>query len=438
MNDDDPFATFSDDDRTVIKPSPGGGRRRHSPSIQKTQARQPDPSPPRGDLSAGLSDRISGRNGMLVAAFSLLCFANQLRNTISHRDIEGLHARLVKEIREFERKALQQGFPQDQVRIGRYAMCTFIDETVLNTPWGSEGIWGHKSLLITFHKEAWGGEKFFQYLNGLVRQPATNIDLLELFYYCLSLGFQGKYRIADQGAAKLEQLRENLYLVLQRQAGDIDPELSIRWEGIKDRRNALMRYVPLWVIGSVVAVLLLLIYLSYLFLINRDSDPVFNDLYAIGREAPPREPVRSPTFVETPFQKIRMFLAPEIARHELEVLENNEGTVVRIRGFFGSAQDRVEQQYYPLLQRVAEALETEPGSVLVAGNTDGIPIRTLRFPSNWHLSEGRAKDVARILLASGQLTGRVESEGRADNEPLASNSTEEGRELNRRVDIILK
>ncbi|MGH8551029.1 MAG: type IVB secretion system protein IcmH/DotU [Methylococcales bacterium] len=439
MKDDDPFASFGDDDRTVIKPIPGG-RRRQAPSAPSAPVRILDPSPPSSDLSPRLPERMAGRNQMIVAAFALLSFANQIRNTVAHRDIEGLHARMVKEIRLFEKKTLHQGFPPEQVQIARYVLCTFIDETVQNTPWGSDSLWGHKSLLITFHKEAFGGKKFFQYLEHFEKRPAANYDLLELFYYCLSLGFQGEYRVLDHGATKLEQLRENLYLLLKRQRGEFEPELSIRWEGIRDRRNALIRYVPVWVIASVVSVVLLAIYLGYLFLINRDSDPVFKELYAIGREAPPVPPTQVPKPVpaDSAYLKIRTFLAPEIARRELEVLENSEGTVVRIRGMFDSAKDRVKQQYYPLLQRVAEALVTEPGQIMVAGNTDSVPIRSLQFPSNWHLSEARAKDVARILLASGQLTDRLLSEGRADNEPVGSNETTEGKELNRRVDIILR
>lgn len=439
VKDDDPFASFGDDDRTVIKPIPGG-RRRQSNSQSGATLQPTHASPASGDLTSGLPERMAGRNQLVAAAFTLLSFAGQIRNTVAHRDIEGLHARMAKEIRHFEKKALQHGYPPEQVQIARYVICTFIDETVQNTPWGSHSIWGHKSLLITFHKEAFGGKKFFQYLNHLARQPATNYDLLELFYYCLSLGFQGEYRVLDHGATKLEQLRENLYLLLKRQRTDIDSELSIQWEGIRDRRNALVRYVPLWVIGSVVAVLLLAIYLGYLFLINRDSDPVFKELYAMGREAPPVLRVRNPepVPVESAYQKIRAFLAPEIARHELEVLENSEGTVVRIRGLFDSAQDRVKSRYHPLLKRVAKALVSEPGRITVAGNTDSDPIRSLQFPSNWHLSEGRAKDVARLLLASAPLSGRVQSEGRADNEPVATNDTKEGKELNRRVDIILR
>lgn len=442
MIEDDPFADFTDDDRTVIRPSPGG-RRRDSPLEDRTEVRQAPTHVPKRP-KAGLSESMSDRRGMVAVAFSLLSLANQLRNSATHRDVPALHSRMVEEIRLFEKQGLRQGITPEHMHMGRYALCTLIDETVLNTPWGSNSLWSQKSMLITFHKEAWGGEKFFQYLNRVVRQPSTNLDLLELFYYCLSLGLQGKYRVAEHGETKLEQLRSNLYVLLERQRGDIEHELSGRWEGVKDRRNVLVRYIPLWVIGSVVGALLLAVYLGYLFLINRDSDPVFKDLYAIGREVTPKPPVVSPApepvqpVRESPYKKLRVLLASEIARQELEVTETNEGTVVRIRGLFASAQDRVKQKYYPLLTRVAEGLADELGQITVAGYTDNVPIRTIKFPSNWDLSEGRAKDVARILLSSGQLEGRVQSEGRADREPVSSNETPSGRALNRRVDIILR
>ena len=81
---------------------------------------------------------------------------------------------------------------QEQVKIASYFLCSLIDETVLNTPWGNQSNWGHHSLLIQFHNEAWGGERFFQILDRLKQQPAQGLNLLELAYLCLSLGFEGK------------------------------------------------------------------------------------------------------------------------------------------------------------------------------------------------------------------------------------------------------
>ena len=65
-----------------------------------------------------------------------------------------------------------------------------------------------------------------------------------------------------------------------------------------------------------------------------------------------------------------------------------------------------------------------------------MPIRTAQFPSNWHLSEARARAVGDILAT---YTGKdaILTEGRADSDPLASNDTQEGREANRRTEILV-
>jgi hypothetical protein len=61
-----------------------------------------------------------------------------------------------------------------------------------------------------------------------------------------------------------------------------------------------------------------------------------------------------------------------------------------------------------------------PGSVLITGHTDNQPIRSLRFPSNWHLSQARAESV-RDLLAPTVKPERMKAEGRAESQPLDDN-----------------
>jgi type VI secretion system protein ImpK len=88
----------------------------------------------------------------------------------------------------------------------------------------------------------------------------------------------------------------------------------------------------------------------------------------------------------------------------------------------------------PLLARIGDALAAIPGRVLVTGHTDGTPIRSARFPSNWHLSQARARAVAQTLAAKVPA-GRMVAEGRADAEPIAANDTATHRARNRRVEI---
>ena len=97
----------------------------------------------------------------------------------------------------------------------------------------------------------------------------------------------------------------------------------------------------------------------------------------------------------------------------------------------------MQQEFEPLLRRIGQALGEVQGRVLVVGHTDSIPIRTLRFPSNWHLSQERADAVLALLSAELGSAQRLKAEGRADTEPVAPNDTPEGRARNRRVEVTL-
>jgi type VI secretion system protein ImpL len=90
----------------------------------------------------------------------------------------------------------------------------------------------------------------------------------------------------------------------------------------------------------------------------------------------------------------------------------------------------------PLLGRIAQALNDTPGRVLITGHTDNQPIRTLRYPSNWHLSQDRA-DAVKTEITKTVKADRMRSEGRADSEVVADNSNAQGRAKNRRVEITL-
>jgi type VI secretion system protein ImpK len=110
--------------------------------------------------------------------------------------------------------------------------------------------------------------------------------------------------------------------------------------------------------------------------------------------------------------------------------------IVFNRGLFPSGGAEVGPQAVPVIRKVALFLADQTGPFQITGHTDSVPIRTLRFPSNWHLSKARAEAVA-ALLAPPLRLGQLQTEGRADTDPLESNETVEGRNQNRRVEIRL-
>jgi type VI secretion system protein ImpK len=90
-----------------------------------------------------------------------------------------------------------------------------------------------------------------------------------------------------------------------------------------------------------------------------------------------------------------------------------------------------------LLDRIGLALKEENGPVKVIGYTDNEPIRTIAFPSNFQLSLARADAAKKMIAATIGDPKRLTSEGRADADPIAPNTTAEGREKNRRIEIVL-
>jgi type VI secretion system protein ImpK len=110
---------------------------------------------------------------------------------------------------------------------------------------------------------------------------------------------------------------------------------------------------------------------------------------------------------------------------------------VRIRGdnLFDSGSAEINSDYLPVLRRIAEALNSTDGAVVITGHTDDRRIFSPRFPSNWHLSYSRAEAVVIVLSGALAVPSRLRSEGRADREPIASNDSAESRAQNRRVDI---
>jgi type VI secretion system protein ImpK len=426
MSDDDPFASAANE-RTVIKPSPGA--RAAGPGAAPQYAPLPGTVEP---LEFGAT---TGLNPLLAAANPLLNVVAQIRGTVSHPNPVGLRDQLAAAIRTFETRARASGVAPEKVIAARYALCTLLDETAASTPWGGSGSWSHLSLLVLFHNEAWGGEKFFQLLSKLAENPAANRDLLELMYACLALGLEGRYRVVQNGRAQLDTLRERLAQLLRQQAGEYERDLSPHWQGVVPRGRSVLAMVPLWIGVAVCALVVLGAYLWFSNSLNSASDPVYAEIQAIRIQTPvPR--AAAPPPAEKP--RLAQFLAREIAQNLVAVREDNTRSVVTLRGdgLFAPGSATVSQEAIPVLLRVADALTGVPGKVLVTGHTDNVPIRTARFPSNWHLSQERARTV-KDLLVTRVPPDRLSAEGRADAEPVVANDDPANRARNRRVEITL-
>jgi type VI secretion system protein ImpK len=201
-----------------------------------------------------------GINPLVAVASALLSEMVRLQQSYEREDLFALKDRLTSEIKRFEHRALQDGAESSQVMAARYVLCTALDEAVVTTPWGNESEWSQMSLLSSFHNETFGGEKFFQLLERLSRDPVKHLPMLELMYICMSLGFEGKYRVLPRGMLELESLRDSLYRQIRQLRGDVPRDISPHWQGLTENRRRLIRIVPLWLVTLFTLICLGVIY----------------------------------------------------------------------------------------------------------------------------------------------------------------------------------
>jgi len=213
-------------------------------------------------------------NPLVAAASSLLSEVVRLKHSYEGEDLHALNQRLSAELKLFEHRALHDGAESSQVMAARYVLCSAIDEAVVTTPWGNESEWSQMSLLSSFHNETFGGEKFFQLLERLSRNPVKHLPMLELMYLCLSLGFEGKYRVMPRGMLELEAVRDSLYRQIRQLRGDVPREVSPHWQGLRDTRRRLVRIVPWWMVALFTLICLGMLYAGFAWVLGEQRDTV--------------------------------------------------------------------------------------------------------------------------------------------------------------------
>jgi len=449
---DNPFAEPEDDNRTVIRPNPG---RRPAPPAEPAKAggepaaKQDATGKQTAAPEEGTESISVGSDALTAAAAPLLQLMARLRNTANPPDSGDLYQRTVQQIRVFEREAREKGIPADQFRPAHYALCASLDDVVLNTPWGNSGTWSERSLVSTFHQEVRSGARFFDVLRQMSDNPGKYLPVIKLMYLCMSLGFIGQYRLSRRGLGDINRIREETYAIIVRQEKAADQDLAPHTKGVNAPYRPARFRVPLWVGASGGLAIVACLFLWFSFSLNAASDGVYAQL----RDAPPTrmptitrvpvvepQPVRPPPPPEpTVLDRLRTFLAPEIKEGLVEVTGTVGQPLVRItgRGMFASGSAAVTPSFKPLMDRIGLALKEEQGSVRVIGYTDDQPISTIAFPSNVQLSAARAKMASAMLAPSVGDASRLTAEGRADADPIAPNTTPEGRERNRRIEIVL-
>jgi type VI secretion system protein ImpK len=219
--------------------------------------------------------------------------------------------------------------------------------------------------------------------------------------------------------------------------------LSPRWRGSPSQVKRLGFWMPLLLILSGALAFLLVAFLVLRLVLAQTGAGPSDNLGAINPAAPlklSREATAPMVSEGVQLTRLRTFLAPEIQEGLVVVLE--DATTVRVRTtvgqLFSSGSDQLDQSRVPLFERIANAIETEPGPVIVEGYTDSDRVNSASFPDNTALSQARADMVGTMIQRYLTDGSRVRALGYGDASPIAPNETPEGKSQNRRVEIVIE
>lgn len=444
----DPSCGVENTDRTVIVPRPGG--RLSARGSERSAGAMPS-SPASPAIAPGTADVaaiMSSTRPMLAAAMPLLYLLALVHDLARHPDSQDLRERTVRALRDFELRAREGGVPYELIRPAHYALCAAIDDAVLNTPWGATSDWGTRRLIPTLHRESGEKDRFFDLLARLKRDPKKFMPALEIMYLCLSLGYMGHFRRTPQGSVEFERLRSATSALIGGDRKMAGSALSRRWKGVAAPYRPTRVGAPIWVAyaGALAVCGALFVWVSST--LNAMSDSQYARMLAappahmpqISRTGAVRPPSPAPPPPEPGIlERLRGSLKSDIDKGYVSLAGSEATPIIRVSnsGGFSPGSDRLQPALTAILERVGVALRNEPGTLQVIGYTDNRPINTVRFPSNFQLSTARAEAASAAIAHTLGDRARLQTEGRADADPIASNETAEGREQNRRTEIVL-
>jgi type VI secretion system protein ImpK len=443
---------------------PYGQNPQQGPGGQQSYGQNPQPNPQTYGQPSGYQQAQSGMQGALTDSgcvvdmvTPLFAMVANLQSAGQHPDLEQFKTHAIAQIEYFQSQNFGLGPDQQLTEYASYGVCCLIDELILNTPWGDSSSWSTESLLVLFHREAWGGERFFGHLDDMKNRPGQTLPVLALYYVSLELGFEGQYRQFPNGLRQLHDIKDDLFNIIRRQQPPSNFELSPAWQGVTDTRSGIVKYVPFWVILLVTFGIGLATFIGFGFVIGQRSDPVYRQLSHFYNLTPIKvapnnigslTQTQTVTPIEAPdlnkqvvdyYLLISEILALEIEQNLVLLEDEDDSTMVKLVGaeLFQSGSASLSKDFVVIIQKIGQFLGESGTGASVTGHTDNVPMSSLAYSSNWALSQARADTVKNILVSSSESKSKVKAQGMGDEQNLVDNKTAQNRAKNRRVEIVI-
>jgi type IV/VI secretion system ImpK/VasF family protein len=202
----------------------------------------------------------AGVNPLVAAAQPLFSILERINLSENPPDLNLLQANLAHELQAFMANATSTEHIKEMIFVARYLLCATIDEVI-------EKAYNKRKEALAFEKLTALQEipdstelaspdvYFFQILDNALHKPDFYLDVIELIYFCLITGFEGKYRQDPNGKQTLENLLDRLYQVIQEQRPSAAEKLFVSMA--PNRRFAFTKAFPWrWITIAFVGILI--------------------------------------------------------------------------------------------------------------------------------------------------------------------------------------
>ncbi|BAL24066.1 type IVB secretion system protein IcmH/DotU [Azoarcus sp. KH32C] len=211
---------------------------------------------PSASLNDGTGTKPHSLVDLLYDGFHMLML---LHHQKTPKDAARFSESIQKFLDDFERLAKKHDFDANDIFDAKYAFCAAVDESILASRINIRDDWERRPLQLALFGDQLAGEHFFDKLERARNEGAARIAALEVFHLCLLLGFKGKYLL--EGPEKLKyliaQLGEQLLHLKGKRA-----QFAPRWAAPDQIAHLLKWEMPIWGIGSLIALLGLLAYVG--------------------------------------------------------------------------------------------------------------------------------------------------------------------------------
>lgn len=206
-------------------------------------------------------------NLLLSAAAPILSLSQHLRSKQLGSSVDALQSQLVALIHKFMQEGQREHYPAAMLIAARYLLCATLDDLIREASWIEENAWDSKTLTHYFNQESDPAHRFYLILQQACEDPEANIDLIELGYHCLSMGYMGEYKHTENGDETIAKLMDGIFHLINATRGDAPTQLFFSTKPLPaleakppepSKRSRLP--IVIWCIATVTFIIMLLPY----------------------------------------------------------------------------------------------------------------------------------------------------------------------------------